>query len=296
MTDSMVKASAKKVTLRIDQRTLQAETGAYVLEVAKKAGIEIPTLCHHPDLESIGACRLCLVEVTHPQWRGWSGLMTACLYPVAEGLEIFTRSPRVLEARRGILRLLAARCPQSKIIGDLAGEYGITRGRLLVEHGADECILCGLCTRVCETYATYAIATCSRGSAKRIGSLGNTPPQDCVGCGACAAVCPTGNIAARFNSSGYHIWQRTFETPICTIRRERCLGCGRCEERCPFAVARVVLKVNGEKVATIDAEHCRGCGACIGACPSGAIIQPRASWIELLQRGVGLSIHQGGTL
>ncbi len=263
----------KPVTLRIDGRDVTAAAGTFVLQVAREAGIEIPTLCDDPALEPAGACRLCLVEVTHPDWNGWSGLMTSCLYPVAEGIEVSTASERVIEARRQVLTLLAARCPNSELIRDLAARHEVKTEGLHVDPGADDCILCGLCTRACETYATSAITTVGRGAGKAIGSFGSTPPGDCVGCGACALVCPTGNISAVRTGTDYRIWDRAFDTAVCTIDRTRCLGCGSCEEACPFAVARVTFHPDGRRVATIPREHCRGCGACVGACPSGAIDQ-----------------------
>ena len=111
---------SRAVALTIDGRPLTAEPGAFVLDVARRAGIAIPTLCHHPDLEPAGACRLCVVEVGHADWSGWTGLVTACLYPVAPGLIVQTHSPRVLAARRRVLALLAAHCPRSAEIRALA--------------------------------------------------------------------------------------------------------------------------------------------------------------------------------
>jgi len=263
----------QRLSLTIDGRTLVAAEGEYVLQVARKAGIEIPTLCDHPALEPAGGCRLCLVEVTHADWKGWSELMTACLYPVAEGIQVSTRSPKVIEARRQVLTLLAARCPNSPEISALAARYDVSTDGLFVDPGADNCFLCGLCTRICDTYVTSAITTWGRGTGKAIGSFAMQPPIDCVGCGSCALICPTGNIPAERTATGYEIWGRTFDTAMAGVDAERCLGCGACEEACPFDVARVVVKAGGRRVATIPREHCRGCGACVGACPSGAIDQ-----------------------
>jgi len=83
----------KTVSLEVNGRWFQAEEGATILEVAKREGIHIPTICHHEALEPVGACRLCLVEITHPDWKGWKGLVTACLYPVEEGLQVTTEPP-----------------------------------------------------------------------------------------------------------------------------------------------------------------------------------------------------------
>jgi bidirectional [NiFe] hydrogenase diaphorase subunit len=279
------------VTLQIDGRTLQAPAGAYVLQVAQQAGMTIPTLCDHPAVEPVGACRLCMVEVTHSDWKGWSGLMTACLYPVSPGIIVQTQSPRVQDARRRVLSLLAARCPHSPTIQQLAARYGATAQGLWTDAAADNCILCGLCTRICEAYGPAAITTCDRGTTKRVGSFGQEPPAECVGCGACASICPTGHLQGQRTATGYQIWSRTFDTAVCHVTEERCLGCGACEEACPFAVARVVRRAGAIQVAIIPSEHCRGCGACVGACPSGAIEQPGYSWRELLTE---LPARKGG--
>ncbi|MFH0902452.1 MAG: 4Fe-4S binding protein [Pseudomonadota bacterium] len=275
------------VRFTIDGRPFEVAEGTYVLEAAKRVGIEIPTLCEHPDLEPIGACRLCMVEVTHPDWGGWSGLMTACLYPVTSGLQIATESPRVLQSRRQTLSLLAARCPGSAVIKQLAARYHAKTDCLRVEPEpgesrpraeSDNCILCALCTRICETYATGAITTCNRGISKAIGTFAGAQPTECVGCGACAAVCPTQTIAARRAATGYEIWGRSFPAKVCTVQSSKCTGCGACEEACPFSVPRVVVRITDQRVATIPAESCRGCGACVGACPGGAIEQCENTW------------------
>ena len=264
-------AKETSITITLDGRPVRAAAGAYALDVARAAGVEIPTLCHHPDLEPVGACRLCMVEVTHPDWRGWSGLMTACLYPVSEGMQISTRSERVLEARRRLLALLAARCPGSEVIQELAQKHGASTDRLASDADADSCILCGLCTRTCETFATAAITTHGRGTDKAVGTFFGTPPEDCVGCGACAMICPTGHIQGRREQRAYHIWGREFPLASCRVVHNMCVGCGACEEACPFDVPRVMVIRGGARVAAIPEQHCRGCGACVGACPTGAV-------------------------
>jgi|GEM_PF-103806 len=282
--------TTNKVSITIDGRPVHVDRGSYLLAAARAVGIDIPTLCDHPDLEPAGACRLCMVEVTHPDWNGWKGLVTACLYPATEGLEVSTRSEAVRTARRGVLSLLAARCPNSKVIRDLADRHGASTDGLTVDPDADDCILCGLCTRVCESYATAAITTCYRGAIKRIGTFAGLPPEDCVGCGACVTVCPTGHVHGERTPEGYRIWGRLFPTAVCRVDESRCMGCGACEEACPFHVARVTVHRGGDWVASIAPEHCRGCGACVGACPSNAISAsaPRESVLRSA-RGEGVS-------
>ena len=88
------------VTFTIDRQEVQGEEGQTILEVAQAAGVEIPTLCYHKLLSPYGACRLCVVEVVA---GGRPGLQTSCTYPIEEGLEVLTRSPAVIEARRVVL-------------------------------------------------------------------------------------------------------------------------------------------------------------------------------------------------
>jgi NADH dehydrogenase/NADH:ubiquinone oxidoreductase subunit G len=282
------------VHFTLDGRKVTASPGDTVLAVARASGIEIPTLCHHPDLEPAGACRLCLVEVSLPGWTS-TELVTSCLYPVAEGLVVATSSDKVRTARRQVLALLAAHHPGVEPIERLAREHGVDVEGLAVGEEADSnlrtpgvdvelCILCGLCTRVCEAYATSAIVTYLRGTWKAVGSFDAKAPTQCVGCGACAALCPTGAIPAVRTGTAYRIWERAFETAICAVNEERCSGCGACEEACPFSVAQVGLRRGGVRTAAIPASECRGCGACVGACPAGAIDQARFGYGTLLQR------------
>lgn len=199
----------------INGKQVEATEGEMVLAVARRAGIHIPTLCHHEAVEPFGSCRLCMVEITKPAWNGWKGVMTACLYPVADGLIIETNSPRVREVRKNVLDLLLARCPSSKVIQDLAEEYGVQRTSFEPRENPDKCILCGLCVRVCETAATSAIATVQRGHDKAIGTPWDGPPADCIGCLSCAHVCPTGHITYSEQNGVRKIWGREFKLVRC---------------------------------------------------------------------------------
>ena len=100
------------VTLKIDGREVKAREGQTLLESARENGIEIPSLCHNDAIEPYGACRLCLVEITTPNGR--KRLVTSCLYPVEEGLQVETSSERVVTNRRTLVELLLARSPNEK--------------------------------------------------------------------------------------------------------------------------------------------------------------------------------------
>lgn len=260
----------EKVRVEIDGRQVEADYRAPLIEVARKIGVSIPTLCHHEALEPAGACRLCLVEEVRD---GWSKFVTACNYPVEDGMVFRTSSKEVLQNRRMTLEALLARCPEVPVVKDLAQRMGVDGTRFAAK--GDTCILCGMCTRVCESYATSAISMISRGVDKSVGTFAGEPPEDCVGCGSCAKVCPTGHIEESRGAGSYTIWDRTFDVAVCGVDGDRCIGCGACEEACPFSVARVVLQSDGTARAEIDPVACRGCGVCLGACPSGAVAQPR---------------------
>jgi heterodisulfide reductase subunit A-like polyferredoxin len=185
-----------EITLEIDGRKIKAEEGTTVLEAARSAGIDIPTLCYHPALSAFGACRLCSVEITS---RGRKRIVTSCNYPVEEGLVVDTKSPEVIETRRGILELLLARCPNVELIQNLAREYGIEKPRFKLGDEDERCILCGLCTRMCEErMGASVINFVNRGVDRKVETpfqvTGDKDLDVCRACGACAFVCPTGAI------------------------------------------------------------------------------------------------------
>ena len=133
------------ITLTMNGLPVMVEEGSTLLEAARYLGIDIPTLCHMDGLSPYGACRLCVVEIgVAPNAK----LVSACTYPAVEGLKVRTGSSRVMRARRMVLELLLASCPQSKIIQDLASAYEIRQQRFRQEH--EDCILCGLCVRMCD--------------------------------------------------------------------------------------------------------------------------------------------------
>ncbi len=208
----------RMVTIVADGRPLQAPEGALLLGVLRQAGISIPTLCDHPAVEPAGACRLCLVEIMRDGTPG--ELVTACLYPVTDGLHVRTHSERVMSMRRNLLDLLLARCPDTPLVQQLAREYGIEATSYPRNPEHTDCILCGLCTRVCERLGSSAIALICRGTDRKVAPPFAAPPPDCVGCGACAAICPTGAIPVTERNDTRIIWGTAFQML-------RCKTCGR---------------------------------------------------------------------
>jgi heterodisulfide reductase subunit A len=187
----------KEITLEIDGREVKAKGGLTILEAARSEGIDIPTLCYHAALSPFGACRLCSVKIT--TGHGRERIVTSCTYPVEEGLKVETKAPEVIVGRKMILELLLARCPDVKEIKELASGYGVEAPRSRLKLKEEECILCGLCTRICEErMGVSAINFVGRGVDRKV----ETPFQRtldinldvCMTCGACAFVCPTGAI------------------------------------------------------------------------------------------------------
>lgn len=174
------------ITLKINGLNVTLEKGTTVLEAAQFLGFSIPTLCHMDGLSPYGACRLCVVEIGEGDK---AKLVTSCSYPIEEGLVVRTASSRVLRARRMILELLLASCPQSKVIQDLASKHGIRTQRFKQEY--EDCILCGLCVRMCEEQmVAKAIGFRGRGERRSIGTPFDIKSPECRLCGGCIYVCP----------------------------------------------------------------------------------------------------------
>jgi NADH dehydrogenase/NADH:ubiquinone oxidoreductase subunit G len=194
------------IPFMIDGQSVEGKEGGNVLEVALDAGIDIPHLCYHESVKSYGACRLCLVEVVR---RGRSRMTTSCTYPVLEGIEVLTRTDKVLRARRMIIELILAMCPGDKLIQDMAREMGVHEVRFKQED--KDCILCGLCARVCEeVVGASAIQFAFRGDRREM-----IPPflgeaMNCIACGACVVACPV-------DERTILRWKRTLKMKQCKI-------------------------------------------------------------------------------
>ncbi|NLE76198.1 MAG: molybdopterin-dependent oxidoreductase [Chloroflexi bacterium] len=225
------------VNVTINGLQVPAKPGQTVLEAATGAGIKIPTLCHHPALKPIGACRVCLVEI-----KGQRTLQPACTFPIMEGMEVWTESPKAMEARRFVLELILSDHPQDCMtcerngnceLQDLAYQYGlkdvrfqgathhyaIDRSNPFYQRDYNKCILCRRCVRACdEINGVEAIGMIERGFDTRIGAAFDLPMQEslCEFCGMCVAVCPTGALVPQAKRGKGRAWEFTQVPTTCS--------------------------------------------------------------------------------
>jgi bidirectional [NiFe] hydrogenase diaphorase subunit len=174
------------ITFRMNGLEVKAEEGSTLLDVAKFYGLEIPTLCHNDGLTPFGGCRLCVVEIGEGLR---SKLVSSCTYLAEEGLVVRTDSARVWAARRMMIELMLAMAPGSKILQDMASQFGVTQVRFKIRD--TECVMCGLCTRICaEQMDAEAIGFQNRGHKRKISTPFDMRSDVCRLCGACMYICP----------------------------------------------------------------------------------------------------------
>ncbi len=209
----------------IDGIEVNVEPEATILDAAKKAGIWIPTLCYSPAVPNLAACRLCMVELDFGD--GGQQLVTACNYPVRRDLIVSVSSERAVSARRGVMKLLLARSPESEELKELAQQMGVEGTPYpKVTESQRNCILCGLCVSVCEeVIGCSAIGYAGRGAERVVAAPFRLASEDCIACGACAAICPVGTIQVR-------IHEGTGEAEISPFKsRAKLLICEECGKR-----------------------------------------------------------------
>ncbi|MDR3046821.1 MAG: [FeFe] hydrogenase, group A [Bacteroidales bacterium] len=208
------------IFIEVNGKKLEAFEGETILSTLKRNGIRIPTLCHMKNFIPSGACRICVVELI-----GSPKLVTACSFPVYDGMRILTHSTKVAEARKTIIELLLSNHPDDCLyclrngnceLQNLSKEYHVVERRIRgkknsfkLDHSGpsivrdpEKCILCGRCVRVCEEVMSVAcIDYINRGSKTLIGTTMGKPlnTSSCVNCGQCVMVCPTGAITERNN-------------------------------------------------------------------------------------------------
>lgn len=182
------------VTLKIDGKDVTVPAGSSILEAAKKAGVPIPTLCHHEKLEAYGGCRICIVEA---ESNGAKRMVASCAYPAEPNLAVTTKSEKISRIRKTILELLMAHAPDSLPLQKLAKEYGANRD--MFEKDPMFCIHCGLCVRYCnEVKKLDAVGFVDRGIRKEISFIPEVAAQQCNDCKECFPLCPTSYLQAAF--------------------------------------------------------------------------------------------------
>lgn len=250
----------KKITIYIDGVEFKANQGLTILDAAKKAGVDIPHLCNHPNLKPTGACRLCLIEL---EGEGARPLIAACTRPIEPGMRIITRSKRVWNARRTVLELLVSDHPLDCLTCELTGscalqnyayEYGITHAEYegrRQEHEVDnnnpfitrdleKCIKCYRCAQACqEIQYCYVIDYLKRGFDTMVTSTNNRPllETDCVFCGRCVSVCPVGALTEKVS-----------------LRRGRSKDLKKTHTICPYCGVGcgIILETDGRKIIRVS--------------------------------------------
>lgn len=185
------------------------------MELAKRNNIHIPSLCHKEGFEGLGRCRLCLVEVKE---GNRTRIVSSCVYPIKDGIEVTTTTDEILKLRKNIIMLLLLRTPNNEYIKSLAREYQVQAPERYVDMSKNEdCILCGLCVKACELMGTNAISMVDRGTTKKVSTPYDDASKDCIGCEACAEVCPTNAIKLIDKNGKRTIWNRTFDLIKCSM-------------------------------------------------------------------------------
>jgi NADH dehydrogenase/NADH:ubiquinone oxidoreductase subunit G len=201
------------VSLTIDGQPVQVPLGTTILEAARSVGVDIPTICYHPNLTANAVCRLCTVEVA-----GARVLQPACVVSVREGMVVNTTSERVATARRVILELLASTVDlrEAPEIQGYVAQYGADAGRFaggarrefpgfddnpFYIRDYEQCVMCWRCIQVCaeDVQHTFALTWGGRGIGSHVATFfeEDIPDTTCVFCGNCVGVCPTGALKGK---------------------------------------------------------------------------------------------------
>ena len=217
--------NVQTVNLKINGIPVTVPAGSTILEAARVANVDIPTLCYLKEINCIGACRICVVEAT-----GARGLVAACVYPVAEGMEVQTNTPKVRESRKTTIELLLSNhnkkclsCVRSTNceLQQLARDYGADEDRFQPEEmdkpidtssayivrDNNKCVNCMRCVAACKNMQSISvIGPIQRGFKTHIGCAFDAPlgESPCVGCGQCIVACPTGALQEK--SSEDKVW------------------------------------------------------------------------------------------
>ena len=222
------------VKLKIDNFDVEVPAGTSILEAARQAHIDIPTLCKHPDVDPSAGCGMCIVKVG-------GRIMRSCCTPVAEGMEVITGDAEIVDVRRTVLELILSNHPNECLtcirsghceLQDMANTFGIAHSNLpslnkkyekddstkAIVLDPSKCIICGRCVEVCQNQQNvWALSYLNRGLATRITAAGGIPLAEspCIKCGQCSAHCPTGAIVEYDETQ--KVWEMLRDPEIVTI-------------------------------------------------------------------------------
>jgi len=258
------------VTLTIDGIRVKVEQDKTVIQAAIQANIEIPTLCYHKALSPYGACRLCVVEIHK---NGWKKIRASCVYKVEDGIEVKTNTRELQNIRQTIIELIMARAPDSERVKEIAQKLGVRKTRYVPRN--EDCILCGLCVRMCsERMGQSAIGFKLRGDKREVSPPFDIESPRCMVCGACFSVCPTASERLKKLSS----------RPIQPLLDEFDQGLRQ------RSVIRIPFPQAVPNAAIIDKEHCvhflnDRCKICQDLCEAEAIDFDQKEEVRDLQVG-----------
>ncbi|MBE6448494.1 MAG: 2Fe-2S iron-sulfur cluster binding domain-containing protein [Alphaproteobacteria bacterium] len=222
------------VKLKIDNFEVEVPAGTSILEAARKAHIDIPTLCKHPDVDPSAGCGMCIVKVN-------GRILRSCCTPVAEGMEVITGDAEIVAVRRTVLELILSNHPNECLtcirsghceLQDLSNTFGISSSRLpsltkklekddstkSIVLDPSKCVVCGRCVEVCQNQQNvWALSYLNRGLATRITAAGGIPLADspCIKCGQCSAHCPTGAIVEYDETQ--KVWDMLCDPELITV-------------------------------------------------------------------------------
>ncbi len=238
-----------------------------LLQAAEQLGIEIPTLCYYPHMAPYAACRICAVEARDS--KGWTKIVTACNYPVWDGLIVHTDTPRVMNARRINLEMLLSRCAPVPVLQDLANQLGIDKAALGQGRPIPASSAGCACASATKSSARTRWRSATAASTAKISTPFKLESQDCILCGACARYCPTG-----------HIKMTDIEGRF--LHSEMILG--------PNAAIRIPFRQAVPNVPRIYGNQCihiktGGCMLCAKVCPKECIDFKDRDTIEEIEVG-----------
>lgn len=222
------------VKLKIDNFEVEVPEGTSILEAARQAQIDIPTLCKHPDVDPSAGCGMCIVKVN-------GRILRSCCTPAAEGMEVITGDAEIVGVRRTVLELILSNHPNECLtcirsghceLQDMANSFGIAHSHLpslnkkfelddstkSIVLDPSKCIICGRCVEVCQNQQNvWALSYLNRGLATRISAAGGIKLADspCIKCGQCSAHCPTGAIVEYDETQ--KVWEMLRDPDIITV-------------------------------------------------------------------------------